>query len=325
MKKKRQEEPAIPGEALVGASLRQEHNLRLLASQYRRERLQARAGKDAAATIAVIKKFIPEIQKLTANMDPPVSPLIAICPPWPPGPPGYEKYRGLPILPPHVLGLELEPRSVTICSVNEAFTIENAFFGVFLADPAGECAWAQERPGKAAKARACAGVSFPSPVASVSFGYVSQFAIPESSEDTILEIASVINALFSWVEANPVEEGYARVIATSRCQVICMNQSGTGRLFEAPPRVLVDFVAQNETLFEQGYFASGGHAMNLKVPKEFAKYAYLYEIVDLVADAPGEHAYIEGTFTWSPLKISMKAGCRTIVLQVQNPYRLTKR
>jgi len=299
MKKKRQEEPAIPGEALVGASLRQEHNLRLLASQYRRERLQARAGKDAAATIAVIKKFIPEIQKLTANMDPPVSPLIAICPPWPPG------------------------RANS--SVNEAFTIENAFFGVFLADPAGECAWAQERPGKAAKARACAGVSFPSPVASVSFGYVSQFAIPESSEDTILEIASVINALFSWVEANPVEEGYARVIATSRCQVICMNQSGTGRLFEAPPRVLVDFVAQNETLFEQGYFASGGHAMNLKVPKEFAKYAYLYEIVDLVADAPGEHAYIEGTFTWSPLKISMKAGCRTIVLQVQNPYRLTKR
>jgi len=326
MKGAKQRKPVFPGNDLVDARLRKGYDLRLLASEYRREIMKARAGKNAAATAVVIRKFLPKVRKISDTIDPPVSPLLAFCPPWPPE---FDKFPGLPpILPPHAMGLDildLARQPVTICDVHEEFSIENAAFRVFERNPDDRNAWAEERAGKAAIGRAAAGRAFSSSVATVAFGYVSEFSIPESASEPSLSVVSAVNASFSWIEANPVEEGYARATATSECQVICFGENGTGRMFSAPSRVLVDFAAYDEILFEQFLNTSAGHTLNIAVPQEFSKHVYVYEMVELVADAPGEHAYIEGAFTWSPTKITMKAGCRTFSFGTRRRYMREER
>ena len=315
MKAKKRVKKVSPGNDLVGARLQKDHDLRLLASDYRRELRKARAGKDANAVTVVIKKFLPQVRKLTNRIDPPVSPLLAFSPPWPPD---FQKFPGLPpILPPHAMGLdflEFAQHPVTICEVNEEFSLENAAFRIFKRIPEEQNAWAQERAGKAALGRAAAGRAFASSVATVAFGYVSEFTVPDLTGEISIKVESALNAAFSWIEANPVEEGHAKATATSKCQVICLGEGGTGRMYEALPWVLVDFDAYDEILFEQFFNTSAVHPLNIVLPQEFSKYVYVYEIVELVADAPDEHAYIEGAFTWSPTKITMKAGCRTFFL-----------
>jgi hypothetical protein len=326
MKATKHGKSVFPGNDLVDAKLQKDYDLRLLASEYRRELFNARAGKDAAAVAVVIKKFLPKVRKLSDAIDPPVSPLMAFYPPWPPG---FNKPPELPpILPPHAMGLDildLARQPITICDVHEEFLIESAAFRVFAQNPNDQDAEAQERAGKAAVGRAAAGNAFTSSVATVAFGYVSEFSIPDSVGETSLKVGSALNASFSWIEANPVEEGYARAAAKSECQVICFGESETGRMYTAPSQVLVDFAAYNEILFEMFLNTSAVHTLNIALPKEFSKHVYVYEIVELVADAPGEHAYIEGAFTWSPTNITMKAGCRTFSFGARRRYMREER
>ena len=161
MKATKRGKKVFPGNDLVDARLQKDHDLRLLASEYRRKLLKARAGKDANAATVVIKKFLPQVRKLTNRIDPPVSPLLAFSPPWPPD---FQKPPELPpILPPHAMGLdflEFAKQPITICDVYEVFSLESAAFRIFKQIPEEQNPLAEERAGKAAVGRAAAGRAF---------------------------------------------------------------------------------------------------------------------------------------------------------------------
>lgn len=299
---------------LIEARLRKNRERDFLFSHYRREIQKAKAAKGRTAVIDVVKKYLPKIDKLNKDIKPPLPPRQAFLRPGLPDIPDAGRFRPVP---PRGLGLDrldFEFKPVTICDVYENYVLENAAFSVFERSPASPDAVATERSGKSASAKASAGNAFGTPEAFVSFGYISALALPEVGQVISLKTVSSLNAGFSWAEANPVSQGFASVAALSICQVVCYDESGNLRLFEAPAQTLVSLEAQDEILGGGPFSRSSRHELRIDVPQGYSRQITVYEVVELRAYAPNEHAYISGSFTWNPTEMTAKAGCRTYAL-----------
>jgi len=292
--------------------------LATLQGQYRAALARARSAGDSPLAERTIRSFAPRIHKQLARMKSSAFPGGALFsppsgPPWPPGPPGPPNPpwpppnqpfdpdwpNGVPGLP----GLDFPP--FTICEVLETRTCTDAEYHDLGTDGSAK---ATEIAGKRAAAYATAGIAAEAGYGFVECGYLTIIPLPETELPLSVEIRTGLRALFTWIEANPVSEGYARATG----EALIYIGDGSGGLLESDYRLLVDAEADDTIVQQQGIERLWNPGFKFTVQPGGTGMIVVLETTSLRAYAPGEHAYISAGFRWEPLRVTLRAGCQHI-------------
>jgi len=196
-----------------------------------------------------------------------------------------------------------------ICDLRQSLEIKSATYVVLDSDPEFH---SNANPAKFIHSHTSADPYWSDDSGLIHSGYITDINVPAADGVTSLTITSALQASFSWVEANAIGNDMVSHVSASGHAWL----SGPSEFQAASPVTLVSFTAANgqvlshydmpaltfDVLFELNISMPAGSGVNVQV----------YETVFLNAVTPNGHAHISGSFTWQPLRVTMREGCRPV-------------
>ena len=262
--------------------------------------------RDRSKTLAELGELDKSVQELSARLPSPPRPSESF-PAFGPWPPDMAPETPWPPSPPYGVPVPVE-RYDSICNLNESRSIQNA---VYFENESGGGEASQHADPKRAFGLVGAGPSpGTSPGAhSVVFGFTSTIPIPGAQGDTTVNITSMANAVIPWAEANTFGGQLALVKSTIELSVSVDNQ-----LIAAVPRTVLDFAntIPDTVLHESGRHVGLGQILDVVVPPGNDREITVFESAFMIAVTTDGHCYLSIGFTWDPLSVKLREGCRAI-------------
>lgn len=194
-----------------------------------------------------------------------------------------------------------------VCDLNQTLSVPNATYVILDQDQEfGE----RVRGPKSVNAHASANPFHWDTSGRIHNGFMTSIRVPPADGPTSVNIRSNLLAEFGWVEANAVGDNWlSRVLAQGHAWL-----AGPSGPQTASTVTLVNFTALNGQVLSHNDMPtttlSAVFEISTSVPPGSGAPIDVYETIMLDAVTPNGHAHIGGRFTWQPLSVTMREGCR---------------